>query len=445
MKTEEKVLSTIKRFSLIKPNETVLCAVSGGPDSIALLHILNRLSRRLEIKLHAVHFNHGLRDSEADEDENFVKSICKELSIPLTIGREDIKKLSGGKNIEAVAREERYRFLQKTARNIKADKIALGHTSSDLCETVIFNLSKGSGIKGLRGFLPKRKNIIRPLFEISREEIENYLKTHNIPFRVDSSNLNIKFSRNLIRLKVIPRLKKINPSLEETILREAETLRELEGFITETVNSILKKCILTQNSFSIKLENLSPLHPFIKKALIQEAFFKLTGQSLNTKKLNAVIKLTKSYQSGSIDLKNSFKAIKTQDTLIIKKGEKRQVHFKIPIETIPFRIETPLGIFKFEEVESGDFTFPEDELERGLFIKTREGGEWLSLPFGKKKLKKFLNEKKIPFHLRDRIPLLTTDENEVIWIPGLYKKTYIKESKRRISVRYKGGIEDFDN
>lgn len=444
MKIEEKVLSTIKRFSLIKPNETVLCAVSGGPDSIALLHILKALSKRLKVNLHAAHFNHGLRDSEADEDENFVKSICKELFIPLIVGKENIKKLSGGKNIEAVARKERYSFLQETAKKIKADKIALGHTASDLCETVIFNMTKGSGIKGLRGFLPKRKNIIRPLFEVSREEVESYLKNHNIPFRIDSSNFNMKFSRNLIRLKVIPYLKKINPSLEETILRETQTLRELEEFITETVNSILKNCILTQNTFSIQLENLLPLHSFIKKAVIQEAFLKLTGESLNTKKLSAVINLLKSHKSGSIDLKNSFKAIKTQDVLIIKKEEKQQVHFKIPIVTIPSEIETPSGTFKFENTKDGDFVFPEDELKKGLFIKTREGGEWLSLPFGRKKLKKFLNEKKIPFHLRNRIPLLTTDENEVIWIPGLYKKTYIKESKRKVFVRYEGGIKDFD-
>ncbi len=444
MKIEEKVLSTIKRFSLIEPNETVLCAVSGGPDSVALLHILKALSEKLKITLQAAHFNHGLRDSEADKDENFVKNICKELSIPLTVGRENIKKLSGGKNIEAVARKERYRFLQETAEKIKADKIALGHTASDLCETVVFNLTKGSGIKGLRGFLPKRGNIIRPLFEISREEVENYLKTHNIPFRTDSSNFNTKFSRNLIRLKVIPHLKKINPSLEETILRETQTLRELEEFITETTNLIFQKCVLTQNSFSIKLEDLLPLHPFIKKTLIQEAFLKLTGQSLNAKKLNAVINLIKSPKSGSIDLKNSFKAIKTQDTLTIEKEEKQQASFKIPIATIPSKIETPFGTFKFENTKDGDFAFPEDELQKGLFIKTREGGEWLSLPFGRKKLKKFFNEKKIPFHLRNRMPLLTTGENEVIWIPGLYKKTYIKESKRKISVRYEGGIKNLD-
>ncbi|WP_457568451.1 tRNA lysidine(34) synthetase TilS [Desulfurobacterium sp.] len=446
MKIEKKVLSTIKKFSLIKPGETVLCAVSGGPDSVALLHILNALSRTLNIKVCAAHFNHKLRGAESEADEKFVKDLCSRLSIPLITGYGDIKKASSGRNIEEIARKERYRFLQAAASQLKASKIAVGHTASDLCETVIFNISKGTGIKGIRGFLPKRDNIIRPLFEVTREEIENYLKNRKIPFRIDSSNLDTKFSRNLIRLCVIPHLRKINPSLEKTILRESKTFREIEDFLKIETEKILKKGTFHKNSFSISLKHLHQLHPFIKKEAIREAFSRLSGESLNATKIAAIASLTEKNGSGTLHLKGDFIAVKTQTHLLLSRKTKNTSPFNIKVTRIPSEVETPEGIFEFTKTGTGDFEFPETEIKKGLLIKSRSGGEWLSFPYGKKKLKKFLNEKKIPFFLRNNLPLLVTGENEVIWIPGLYKKTYIKENTtERIIVRYKGELKSADN
>ncbi|WP_457567089.1 tRNA lysidine(34) synthetase TilS [Desulfurobacterium sp.] len=444
MKIEEKVLSTIKKFSLIAPNDTVLCAVSGGPDSVALLHMLKNFSQTLNIKIYAAHFNHKLRGEESDIDEIFVKNLCQKLSIPLIVGSTDVKRISQGKNVEDTARKERYKFLQATANKLKADKIAVGHTASDLCETIIFNLSKGTGIKGLRGFLPKRDNIVRPLFEITREEVEEYLKSNNIHFRIDSSNFDTKFSRNLIRLHVIPHLKRINPSIERTFLKEAETFRELEDFIENETETALKQGIFTENSFSIDLKSLLSLHPFMAKTILQKAFSKLSGETLSANKLSSIIKLAKRKKSGSLNLKNGFKVLKTQTHLILCRKDDKKSSFEIEIKEIPAKIETPSGTFEFLEGGKGDFEFSKSEINKKLFLRTRKGGEWLSFPYGKKKLKKFFNEKKTPFNIRNAIPLLVTGENEVIWIPGLYKKTYIKESKKKISVRYEGGIENID-
>jgi tRNA(Ile)-lysidine synthase len=169
----DKVLKTIDKFSLIPKGSKVLVALSGGPDSVTLLYLLNQLKDRLSVEVAAVHVNHMLRGEESERDEQCVRELCRSWNVPLFVERVNIPEISNGKNVEAIARRERYKRFKEVLKKWKGDLIALGHTASDLTETVLLNLTRGTGLKGLRGFLPKRDVFIRPLFEIKREEVEN--------------------------------------------------------------------------------------------------------------------------------------------------------------------------------------------------------------------------------------------------------------------------------
>ncbi len=444
MKIENKVIVTIRKYDLLNPGDKVICALSGGPDSVAMTSILNSLKEKLKISIVAAHLNHMLRGKESDEDEQFVKDFCKKLNVKIITEKLDIKKMSKGKNIEAVAREERYKFLEKVRLQENAQAIAVGHTSSDLVETIIFNLVKGSGIKGLRGFLPRKGKVIRPLFEIGRTEIENFLEERNIPYRLDSSNLCKNLSRNLIRIEVIPELKKINPNLERTLLSSSETLRELEDFVNSNVEEVLRKATLSQNSFSIGLDVARKLHPFILKSMIQEVFFQLTGEILSSRKLKDVARIVEKAEFKAIDLKGGFVAYSDQKTLTIKKKGKVLSYCK-KLKTLPEVIETPLGIFEFFQSdvkleEEDTFCFPKDYLKKGIEVRNRREGDRIKLKSGTKSIKKLFIDRKIPKLERDVIPLVATTEGEVLWIPNVAKAYIISDSTGKfICVRFKSG------
>ncbi len=445
MKLKTKVVSTIKRFSLFPPNAKVLCAVSGGPDSVALLSVLHEISQKeYPMKLYVAHFNHGIRD-ESNEEEIFVIKLCESLNIPIFTEKETTIKFSKKGNMEAIARQKRYGFLYRTAGKINVDVIATGHTASDLTETVLFNLTKGSGIKGMRGFLPKRDKIIRPLFEVSRKEVETYLNEKNISYVIDSSNFSLKFSRNLIRIKVVPILTKINPSLEKTILRETEIFREMEHFVQEEIKKIIGKAKFKNNSVSLDITCLQNLHPFLLKETVQELFHRLTNEHLNNKKLKAIETLVYKNTSGFINLKNGYIFYKDQHfATVMKKNKETSKIFFIPIDEVTKKVETPLGTF-FINTENPDFEIPLNEFKKGLFIKTRQEGDWMQFPYGRKKLKKFLIEKKIPVKSRKKLLMLSTKEKEIVWIPGIFKKTYINGNKEKIGMRFESGTKNHDN
>ena len=421
---EEKLLTTIRKYSLILPQENVLVALSGGPDSVALLHLLLKVKDKLGIKLFAAHVNHMLRGKESTRDEEFVKKLCSEWKIPLFTKRINVPKISKGKNVEAVARKLRYQFLEETLRSLGRGKIATGHTASDLTETVLLNLTKGTGIKGLRGFLPKRGNVVRPLFEITRSEIEKYLEKENLPYVIDSSNLSTDYERNLIRHKVVSELKKINPSLEKAFLRNCETVRLLEDFIEKETDCILKNWI-KKEKLEIPIDEFSKLHPFLKRQLLQKGFHLLTGKSLSFKNVLELEKLTEKEGHKEIHLGEGFKGVKEGEFLLIKRDEKVK-DFCFKITKLPARINTPVGTLIFEKNEGEPIINLEEFEKEGLVVRNRREGDKLN--FGKyhKSLKKFLIEKKVPHSLRWKLPLLIHG-GEIIYIPNLFR-AYIKPS-----------------
>ncbi|MFH1001963.1 MAG: tRNA lysidine(34) synthetase TilS, partial [bacterium] len=207
---EEKVLQTIKKFDMLSFNDRILIGISGGPDSVTLLNILLSFKKRYNLSFFIAHLDHMLRGRESDEDVNFVKNLAQVFGLPCEIKSSNLTKITRKEHLtlEEAARKYRYKFFLETARKFETNKIALGHNADDQVETVLMRFLRGSGLEGLMGIPPVRGKIIRPLIECSRTEIEEYCKENKIEYRVDSSNKEVVYFRNKIRLELLPLLSK---------------------------------------------------------------------------------------------------------------------------------------------------------------------------------------------------------------------------------------------
>jgi tRNA(Ile)-lysidine synthase len=252
-----KVITLQRKIKLIPPNSAILVAFSGGIDSSSLAVALQRLKEPLKIKrLALLHINHLLRGEESYRDENFAKDFAQKYSLELFVERVDVPSLAKkrGGNIEATAREERYRLFEEVRKREGFDLVATAHHLGDLVETIILWLTRGTGLEGLLGFEPKEGNIIRPFYLATRQEIEDFAKKQAIEWVEDSTNYDFSLARNRIRHRVVPELKAINPNLEESVLRMREILKEENEFLEKLVQTALLKVKEEGREGFLKLE-----------------------------------------------------------------------------------------------------------------------------------------------------------------------------------------------
>jgi len=269
-----KVLENIKKNKLIMPDDTVIVALSGGPDSMCLFDVVNKLKDQLKIKLMACHYNHRLRGEESYNDEEFVKKICIEQGIECLFG--SAEKENQFKN-EEEAREARYGFFEEILGERRGAKIAIAHNSNDLSETFLMRLFRGAGLKGLSSIPSVRKNFIRPLLSVSRIEIERYLKDNEISFRIDKTNKDLKITRNYLRLKILPLLiKNINPNIVETLSNSAKILEEDHDFLYRSAEKEYDKMLIQEEGgwISLDREKWISLHPSLRRMIIRVALEK---------------------------------------------------------------------------------------------------------------------------------------------------------------------------
>jgi len=252
-----KVITLQRKVKLIPPNSAILVAFSGGIDSSSLAVALQRLKEPLKIKrLALLHINHLLRGEESYRDENFARSFAQKYSLELFVERVDVPSLAKkrGGNIEAVAREERYRLFEEVRKREGFDLVATAHHLGDLVETIILWLTRGTGLEGLLGFEPVEGNIVRPFYLATRQEIEDFAKKQAIEWVEDSTNYDLSLARNRIRHRVVPELKAINPNLEESVLRMREILKEENELLEKLVQTALLKVKEEGREGFLKLE-----------------------------------------------------------------------------------------------------------------------------------------------------------------------------------------------
>jgi tRNA(Ile)-lysidine synthase len=252
-----KVITLQRKTKLIPPNSAILVAFSGGIDSSSLAVALQRLREPLKIKrLALLHINHLLRGEESYRDENFARSFAQKYSLELFVERVDVPSLAKkrGGNIEAVAREERYRLFDEVRKREGFDLVATAHHLGDLVETIILWLTRGTGLEGLLGFEPVESNIVRPFYLATRQEIEDFAKKQALEWVEDSTNYDLSLARNRIRHRVVPELKAINPNLEESVLRMREILKEENELLEKLVQTALLKVKEEGREGFLKLE-----------------------------------------------------------------------------------------------------------------------------------------------------------------------------------------------
>ncbi len=443
---EKKFLQAVKKFSLIDKKDKILIAFSGGVDSSVLTYLLKKFQSYLSIsEIALAHLNHQLRDKDSDLDEHFAIELARKLDIPVYTKRVNIKYLSQKekKSIEEIAREERYKFFHEIMEKYGFNKLATGHHLSDLAETMLLWFIQGNK-RGAKGFQPKEKHIIRPLYLLRKEEIIEYAYKKGISYRVDKTNFQTDFLRNKVRHHLIPVAKEINPSLENSLLFESFFMTLDEKALDEEAKKVSQKFLEER----IPLDKLLRFNDAVVYRVLRNWVYSLTGEFLSYKQLYEIMDiikkkegskffyigskyiLTKSYNTLSIKRYNK----ETSSYLYeIKPGEESDIK-EVGLKIVSFKADENFiqkNIFNDKKVVC--FDFPE---ENPVFkIRPRKKGDKF-LPFGRKtekKLKDVMIDLKIPKDMRDTIPLLTYGD-KILWIIGYKRSGYfpVKEQSKNI-------------
>jgi len=453
-----KVTATIKKYSMLSGKEKILIGLSGGPDSVCLLNVLNNLKNKFMLDLHTVYIDHGLRPEETPEETEFCKKLCAGLSIPFTTKVIDVKTYSKeqGLNKQEAARELRYRIFEETAYEIKAHKIALGHTADDQLETFFMRFFRGSGPTGLSGIPPVRGNIIRPLIEIERMEIEEFLHEQKINYITDSSNLKKDYLRNRIRLAFIPEIKKINPHIAQTVSRTMEILREEEKYFELIITKTLMKLICRKTDFRMELF-LTPLEAMDKvilRRVLRRAVDAAKGlRGMEFIHIEGIIDLIKQGRQGDrIYLPRGLRVIKNYSTLVITSEIPLRLGtftLNVPGEVVLKESRAVIKASVVDKVESyGDgktmAVFDADKTGTVLTVRSREHGDFFyPIGFGKrKKLQDYFVDEKVPRDERDSIPIVVSG-NDIVWVTGFRGDERFKvsdETKRFLKMEIKRAL-----
>ena len=323
MDLAHKIRNSINRYEMLEKGERVLVAVSGGPDSVFLLYILNRIKDTLGIKLYVAHLDHSLRGRESQGDALFVKKLSDKLGIKVVRSKLSKRKSKSKLSLEEILREKRYEFFKKAARKLRVGTVATAHTLDDQAETVLMRLIKGASLKGVVGIHPVRidKDIkfVRPLIETEKKDILKYLKEKKVPFRTDRTNLEDKFLRNRVRNKVLPYLAKINPRIKRSLFNVAESLREDFEFIEKEKRKTRRLIKTKKSDRHILLRDILLQPKALQKEIIREAMLSIGG---NIKKLSfrhwkdIDLFVRRTEKGKSLDLPGRVRIRKTHDSLI---------------------------------------------------------------------------------------------------------------------------------
>ncbi len=470
---EQRVLGFVQQHHLVSGGKKLLVAVSGGPDSVCLLHILVKLQEELKAKLHVAHLNHQLRGAESEADADYVSDLAHQWGVPATIERRDVKGYQARQrlSLEEAAREVRYSFLTQVAGAIGANRVAVGHTKDDHIETILMHLIRGAGTRGLRGLQPytewKSKTgsliIIRPLLEISHQETEDYCRHHRLAPRLDASNLSLSPLRNRIRQQLLPLLKSYNPRVAEALLRTGRIASDDIDFLDREIARLWDE-VAQQRGETIILdkERFDQLPPTLQRYLLRASVEKLLGSAKDIemrhieemmsalakpagKRLSLPgglifsIEYNKYLLTSDLAALSPFPILRDEFRLNIP-GQTRLPGWRIEATIIdpsvvkgkpegalaPSEIITPLPLIKGKGTKGiglikNDFTAYFDLGKTGdkLLLRPRQRGDRFQ-PLGMsqtKKVNEFMIDAKIPRAWRQQIPIVCSP-SQILWVVG---------------------------
>lgn len=430
---KEIILNTAINGGMIKYGDTIVAGVSGGADSMCLLHFLVSVREEYNLNLIVAHINHNLRGEEALRDQTFVENVCISLNVECKVLSANINEISAktGESSEECGRRIRYEFFDKLSG--QNGKIATAHTLSDNAETILFNITRGTGLKGITGIPRARGNIIRPIIDITRQQVEDYCQENNIDYVTDSTNLTNDYSRNKIRNTVVPVLKDINPSFEQSISRLSIIVEEHLRTVTSLSQSLLENAKI-KNGYSCKVLSTADV-TILKQAVI--ILLQREGcKSYEEKHINLIYDIVLS-QFGAVKLPNDYTVTASQGILRVYKSKieknianstkihtnflKEKNRFVINDKKIQIEI---ISKQKFDEIAKVHNLLVKNALDYDIItfdtlVRTRlpkdifkQQGRGVT-----KTLKKLFIEEKVPSEIRDTLPVIAS-RNNILWVWG---------------------------
>ena len=438
----KKMLSTIKQHNMIKKNDRIIIGVSGGADSVALLRALSALREDYNLDLVVCHVNHKMRPGSAERDQEFVEALCAKLGVKCATKISNVSRLATewGVSDEEAGRKVRYEFFNEMAG--PGGKIATAHNKNDNVETVLMRFMRGTGLKGLTGIPYCRDNIIRPLLDISRAEIEQFLSDINQDHITDETNLEPIYTRNKIRLNLIPEIQKeFNPNFIETLSNNIGNYSDEEDYMNQQAHKALKCDFSFYNdAFHIHKGIFIMEHPAIIKRAVKLAFSKTFGVELSSQAINNIVDLNNKHSGTKMTVVDEIVATVQYSNIIIQKGSPDKIMCEFNLDTgvdKPVVFHTNNLSISYEPVVGNDvvntaatFYLPKNLAGSRLTFRTRRDGDIVVLEPGlRKKLKKFFIDNKIDAHKRDNYWLLVNEKNEIVWIPKLFGSRLNQEDR----------------
>lgn len=435
----KKILKKIKDTNLIEEGDRIVLGFSGGPDSVFLLEALNYAKKEINFELVLAHVNHLLRGEDSDADEEFSIAYGEKLNIPIFVKRASIEEIAKEKNIglEEAGRFIRYEFFEEILEKISGNKIAIAHNLDDQIETFLFRLIRGSSLEGLEG-IPNRENIIRPINEVYKNDILQFLDENQIKYQIDKTNFENDFTRNSIRLDLIPWIeKRYNTNFKDKIFNLISEIKEINKILEVDLKKYEE---YEDNRWCLNIDLIKLEEKYIQRKIINE-YLKKYNLEGSREKIGNIIKILNSNGSKVIKLEKDFILKKQYKNIWIEKekADKFEKANNTVIKKIPFK--TIFNSYIIEAIEDNK-SFGKKEFLTSLKvgdtveIRLRKDGDKIK-PLGMESYKKlkdiFINEK-IPKDIRGEIPLIVKDD-EIVWASGVKKSESFKGEKNKMGIK----------
>ncbi len=469
-KVEQQFLKTLAKYKMINKGDTIIIGFSGGTDSLSLFILLHKFKEQLQINIEAVHVNHQLRGEESSSHAEFCVEFCEKYNVPLHLYHVDVKKLAKEKklSVEEAGRIERYKLYNCHCKD-SSYKIAIAHNKNDVAETFLMRLFRGAGVQGLKAIPPIRDNVIRPIIEIERPDLSNFLAEKNQPFCTDGSNALPVYTRNKIRLSILPEIKStFNPNIVSTLYDTSKVLEEEDDFIQSIIKEKFEELsnqttnIHNEEVLTLDLEKLLSLHSYLQKQLILKSIshFIKHNKNISKKHINSILSLLNANGNKTLDLPNNVVVTKSYDTLafsfktnienLVLKEQILQPNNLVFIkEANMYLYAKPLTETEFAEYENNAHTIETilnsliktndlklKVVKHHVFcyynvynnvdikVRSRQNGDKIRIKnLGTKKLKDYFVDKKVPANLRDITPIISIGD-EVLWVIDFYNQNF---------------------